>query len=217
MNLRLTRWLIIFLIAVSAVSAFYIWRFIGARGLDLSLEVPENIMSGVPFDLKVNFSNNSGAVLNDARLTLTLPEGAAFFGSPASRNIENKNLGNVGAGSLIQEQYQIIIVSPEAADKEFRATINYAPASLGSRFEKKENLIIPIKSSGVLMSVSASKEIASGEELELTLLYQNISEADFSDLEMKLEYPPSFSFSSASLKPDLNNNIWFLGDLRKNS
>src|SRR3989338_1181021 len=145
MKENFTHWLIIFLILVSAVSAFYIWNFLSNRGLDFNLEAPEEVLAGVPFDLKVNFSNNSGAVLNDARLTLTLPEGAAFFGSPASRNIENKNLGNVGAGSLVQEQYQIIIFSPEAADKEFRATINYAPASLGSRFEKSENLIIPIK------------------------------------------------------------------------
>src|SRR3989344_1517944 len=159
MNLRLTRWLIIFLIAVSAVSAFYIWRFIGARGLDLSLEVPENIMSGVPFDLKVNFSNNSGSVLNDARLTLTLPEGAAFFGSPASKTIENKNLGNVGAGSLVQEQYRIIVFSPEAGHKEFKATINYAPASLGARFEKGETLVIPIKSSGILISMSVPEKV----------------------------------------------------------
>lgn len=136
MKEKVNRWLVIFLMLVSAVSVFYIWSFLRSRGLDFNLEAPAEVLAGAPFDLKVNFSNNSGAVLNDARLTLTLPEGAAFFGSPASKNIENKNLGNVGAGSLVQEQYRIIIFSPEAADKEFRATINYAPASLGSRFEK---------------------------------------------------------------------------------
>src|SRR3989344_7734110 len=217
MNLRLTRWLIIFLIAVSAVSAFYIWRFIGARGLDLSLEVPENIMSGVPFELKVNFSNNSGAVLNDARLTLVLPEGAAFLGSPIGKTIDNKNLGNIGAGSLVQEQYNIIILSSENSAREFRAAINYAPASLGARFETSEKISVEPKSSAISLEMTAPEKIMSGEEFELALSYKNVSDTDLSGLKLKLEYPPGFSFSSSSLKPDTENSEWRLGNLLKNS
>ena len=68
-------------------------------------------MRGVPYDIRVNFTNNSGAVLQDAILTFVLPEGAAFFGSDSQKTIDNKSLGNVGAGSLVQETYKVIFLS----------------------------------------------------------------------------------------------------------
>lgn len=217
------RWLIIFLIAVSAVSGFYIWKFTSSKDLNLSLEIPDNIISGVPFELKVNFSNNSDAVLNDTHLTLILPEGAAFVGSPIQKTIDNKNLGNIGAGGLVQEQYNIIILSSsnagasEASAKEFKAVINYAPASLGARFEKSEKISVRAESSAIKLEMAAPEKIMSGENFELNLSYKNISDADLSGLKLKLEYPPSFSFISSSLKPDTENNEWRLGDLLKNS
>src|SRR3989344_3256413 len=109
MNSKLIFWSIIVLIAVSAISGFYIWQFRRVSGFDFDLSAPAEVLSGAPFELKVNFSNNSGAVLNDTRLNLVLPEGAAFLGSPAEKTINNKNLGNIGIGSLVQEQYNIII------------------------------------------------------------------------------------------------------------
>jgi len=90
-------------VLISAASIFYIFRFQNTRGIDFSFSVPEEVLGGVPFDLKVDLSNNSGAVLEDARLTLALPDGAAFFGRDPQALIDNKSLGNVGVGSLIQE------------------------------------------------------------------------------------------------------------------
>lgn len=217
MNLGFTKLLAITLVGISLFAGFYIWRLQTARGLDLVLEVPEEIMSGAPFDLKINFSNNSGGILNDARMTIVLPEGAAFFGSSASKTIENRQLGNIGQGSLVQEDFKIIMSVPEPADKIIKVTVNYAPASLGARFEKTAQAKISVRSSGVAIEMSAPSEVTSGEEFETAIVYRNISDADFSDLELKMEYPASFSFTGASLKPDSENNLWKLGDLRKNS
>ncbi len=208
---------ILTLVVVSLISLFYIVQFRGTRGLDLSFEAPEEILSGAPFDLRVNFSNNSGDVLEDARLTLTLPEGAAFFGADSQKNIDIKSLGNVGAGSLIQENYKIIVFSPTETLKEFRAAINYSPSALGARFDKSKSAAIEVKSAGITVDLDMPDEIVSGEEFTTRVVYKNVSEVDFSDLELKIEYPPSFSFSDSSLEPDENNNIWRLGDLRQNS
>lgn len=209
--------LIIILLVVSAISGFYIWRFQSSRGLDLKLEAPTEILNGTPFELRVNFINNSGAVLNDARLSLSLPEGAAFFGSPVAKNIENKNLGNVGAGSLIEEIFTIVVFSPDNSVKKIAASISYSPASLGARFEKSEYLEVRPQASGVSMEALVPEKVVSGEEFELIINYKNISGNDFSNLELAIEYPPAFSFISASIKPDIDNNRWLLGDLRKNS
>ena len=70
---KLTNGIILILIAVSALSGLYIYIFQRSSGLAIDLEGPEEVLSGAPFDLKVNFSNNSGAVLSDVRLTVILP------------------------------------------------------------------------------------------------------------------------------------------------
>ncbi|OGY66471.1 MAG: hypothetical protein A3I89_00460 [Candidatus Harrisonbacteria bacterium RIFCSPLOWO2_02_FULL_41_11] len=207
---------IVVLFIISAVSILYILIFQGSRGLDLALEAPEEVLSGAPFDLKVNFSNNSGAVLEDARLSLVLPEGAAFWGSAPEKNIDNRILGNIGKGGLIQESYKVVIFS-EGDSKKFEAALSYLPSSLGSRFQKNESMAVNVRSSGIGAELSAPKEVMSGDELEIGVFYRNDSETDFPDLELKLEYPPSFSFKSSSLEPDNNNDTWLLGGLRKNS
>lgn len=204
-------------IVVSAISIFYIFRFQNTRGIDLSLSAPDEILSGVPFDLKVEFSNDSGAILEDARLTLSLPEGAAFFGRDPQILIDNKPLGNIGVGSLIQESYKIILFAPDGDSREFKATLNYSPASLGASFEKSKSVNVKVLSSGILLEMILPEKLTSGEEFEAKISYKNVSENDFSDLELKLEYPPSFTFSKASLAPASSNNVWQLGDLRKNS
>lgn len=214
---KFTGGIFIALVVVSAISIFYIWRFQGARGLDLDFEAPASVPAGVPFDVMVNFSNDSGAVLEDAILTLALPEGVAFFGSSPAKTIDNKSLGNVGVGSLIQESYKLIAFPRENGAIRLKAALSYSPVSLSARFEKNSNAVIDINSSGAEAEIGLPEEITSGEEFEIGVSYRNISDADFSDLELKLEYPPSFTFAGASLKPDKNNNVWFLGDLRKGS
>ncbi|MBI4991802.1 MAG: hypothetical protein HZB99_01120 [Candidatus Harrisonbacteria bacterium] len=214
---NLTLAAIAILAVISVVSIFYIYHFQSIRGLNFDLEAPTEVFSGEPFDLKINFSNNSGTVLKDARLSVALPDGAAFFGSDAKKTIDNKFLGNVGIGGLVQESYRLAVFSPEKSTKEFKATINYATQSLGARFEKSKTILVFVKSSGVNVEMTAPERVVSGDAFEIGVVYRNISDIDFSNLELKLEYPPSFSFASASLKPDSENNIWRLGDLRKNS
>jgi len=214
---KLTNGIILILIAVSALSGLYIYIFQRSSGLAIDLEGPEEVLSGAPFDLKVNFSNNSGAVLSDVRLTVILPEGFAFWGQGGEKNIDNKILGNAGAGSLIQESYKIIAFASAGESKKIKVAVNYAPASLGARFEKNNTKDILVRSSGIEVSLSVPEQAASGEEFPMEVAYRNIADEDFNDLELKLEYPPSFSFASASLRPDSGNNIWRLGDLRKNS
>jgi hypothetical protein len=205
------------LLAIIGLSVFYIFRFQTTRGLDLEMEVPDDVLSGVPFDLKVNFSNNSGAILEDARLTLALPEGAAFFGQDPQKTIDHKSLGVVGIGSLIQETYSIIMFAPDATEKEFRVTVNYSTESLGARFEKTETIQTNVASSGIVVEMVVPEKVVSGDEFETEVKYKNVSGRGFSNLELRLEYPASFTFVSSSLKPDRENNIWQLGDLRSGS
>ncbi|MDD5430612.1 MAG: hypothetical protein PHP03_00020 [Candidatus Pacebacteria bacterium] len=202
--------------AIIAVAAFYYFSD-SSRGLSLYFEAPDKVSIGAPFDLKVGFSNQSKNVLEDAKMSLTLPEGAVFVGSNESKLKESRNLGSIGEGSLISETYNIVFLKGENSAAKIKASVTYTSSSLSTHFEKTKEYEIAVGESGISVDLAVSEEILSGEEFETEVAYKNVSEADFSNLELKIEYPANFSFKNSSLKPDKANNVWVLGDLRKGS
>ena len=200
--------LIPLLLLIIGISFFYILSNYNSRSLKLELSAPDEAMIGVPFDLKVEFSNQSGAILNNALLIITLPDGLSFTGSSEDKLIENKDLGNIGIGSLISENFNVVLLKDENTSKKIKAVLNYSPAALTARFEKTAEKEIFVRGSGVSVEVTGPQKVFSGEEFDLDVIYKNISERDFTDLELKIDYPPSFSFKNSTLKPDKNNNDW---------
>jgi len=167
--------------------------------------------------LKVEFSNQSGAVLKDVLLTVNLPEGAVFAGKKEGKSLERKDLGNIGEGSLMSETYRVVFLSGRDSVKKFRAAIDYSPTTLGANFEITKEIEVVVLDAGVIIEMVGPEQVFSGEEFDLEIIYRNISEINFIDLELKLEYPPNFSFLSSTVKPDKGKDTWLLGDLRKGS
>ena len=60
-------------------------------------------------------------------------------------------------------------------------------------------------------------QILSGEKFDIKINYRNISQENFSGLELQLDYPASFAFESAIPKPAKVNNSWELKSLSPNS
>lgn len=213
---KILKILILILLVIIAGSIFYIYRT-SSRNLNLSLKTPDEVLIGVPFDLRVEFSNQFGAVLKGVFLMVNLPEGAVFVGSGEDKLLKKKDLGDIGEGSLISETYQVVFLRGRDSVKELRATVNYLPSKLGTRFEITEKTEVTVRDAGVAVEVVGPESVLSGEEFELEVIYRNVSEVDFNDLELKLEYPANFSFLRSSIKPDKGKDTWFLGGLRQGS
>lgn len=211
------KYLIFILIAVIAAGIYYIYDKYADRNLSLDISVPESAAIGAPFEAKAEFSNHSGNVLKDVKLTINLPEGLVFAGQDESKNIESKELGDIGEGSLISETYRLIALKDENTVKRIKVSISYTPSSLVAHFEKKAEAEVAVKGSGILINLTGPEKVSGSEEFEIDADYKNVSEVDFKDIELRIEYPPNFSFIDSTLKPDRANNSWLLGDLRKGS
>ncbi len=204
--------------AVVLGSGLFLWY--GAksgRGLSISLEVPDEVSVGIPFELRVSVANESGNVLEDAKLTVEIPEGVVFVGSDPEKNFLNKAFGALGSGSLAEETFDLIALGGERSVKEVRATVSYLPESLRSRFEKSAAAQFVVASVGIEVDVSVPERVFGGEEFAIVFAYANRSDVDVEDVELNVAYPPSFRFKSASLDPDEGNGVWELGDLRRGS
>lgn len=204
------------LVGIIIVSVFYVYQ-VSRRNLGVVLNAPEEVLIGVPFDLRIELSNQSGNVLKGAALTVTLPEGAVFVGSGEDKLIAKKDLGDIGEGSLVSETYQVVFLKGRDSRQKIQAAVSYLPANLGSRFESSEEAEVAVRDSGAAVELVGPPSVLNSEEFELEVVYRNVSEADFKDLELKLEYPANFSFLSSTIRPDKGRDTWLLGDLRKGS
>ncbi|MBU4348286.1 hypothetical protein KJ671_02175 [Patescibacteria group bacterium] len=206
--------LTIALLLTIVISVFYIFSD-NNKDLNISLIAPDEIMVGVPFDLKAEFSNQLNSVLKDASLIITLPEGAVFIGSEEGKKVESKDLGDIGTGSLISENYKVVFLNGSNENCEIGVLVSYYSSS--SKYEKEEKKSIKILNNGINITFDAPEQVFNGEEFEIKINYKNVSELDFYGLGLDIEYPANFTFISSDYKPDTGNNVWDLGDLRSES
>lgn len=188
-----------------------------SRGLQLSLSVPEKITIGEPFDLRINVSNNSQTAFEDVRLTVSLPEGVAFVGSPASKNADFKELGILAGNSLNQQTFKLIALNGENTFKRVSASASYLAGSLSSRFQEEKIVDAPIDGYAIVLDIATPQQVFSGENFDAEISFKNESKLDFSDLRLRIDYPMTYKLIKANLPPDLNNNIWILGGLHPGS
>ncbi len=208
--------LAVFIIGGSII-AFFAYQGGLAKGLGLELTAPEKILIGVPFDLKINVANSSNNILEEVRLSVNLPEGVAFLGSPATKNVDFRELKTLGEGSLTQQSFKLIALNGENTFKRISASVTYLSGSLSSRFQKESDVDVAIGGYAVPLDIATPQKIFSGENFDTEISYKNSSDTDFNDLRLKIDYPITFNLVKSTLQPDLGNNVWILGGLRKGS
>ena len=71
--------LAIVLILLIGLAGFFWFQSRSNQGLDLQINAPDEVLIGVPFDLEINVTNDSGGILKDSKLSLAIPEDVVFF------------------------------------------------------------------------------------------------------------------------------------------
>lgn len=204
-------------IVVFIVIAYFLYQAFTFGGISLKAEFEKPVLAGVPFNVTVNYSNNSPSLLTNAKLLLTLGEEFSFVGGDVERRVQSEDIGTLGVGTIGQKIFQIIANRGEGSCAEVVASIEYNTTAVGSRFEKKFPIDICVSASAAELDILYPKEVFNNEIFDLPIRYRNISEETLKSLELQLEYPQNFTFQGATLTPDEGDNVWYLGDLRPGS
>ena len=148
---------------------------------------------------------------------MILPEGTAILAESPDKRVLNRSFGDLDASASFQEKIPVIIFNNEQSVKKFEITASYFPPSLGpkARFEISKNAEVTVREPGVKLDLIAPQKVLNNEDFEIEINYQNISDIDFSNVELELQYSKSFIFSDADPKPSANNNLWKIGNLAK--
>jgi len=220
---RLSRklfWILIAgIIVLMVIGGFYLYQYFTARDIIFSLKAPANAMLGVPFDIEVSVQNNFTNPLKDIKLSMILPEGTAFAAESVEKRTLSRSFGDLGENSSLQEKIPIIIFKNEQSLKQFEITASYFPPTLGpkARFEQTKSIELSVREPGIKLDLIAPQKVLNNEDFEVEIQYQNVSDIDFSGVELELNYPEFFTFKNATINPSVGNNFWKIGDLAKNS
>jgi len=207
------------IIILMAIGGFYLYQYFTARDIVFSLKAPANIMLGVPFDIEVNIQNNFTNPLKDIKLSMILPEGAAFAAESPEKRVLDRSFGDLDKNSSLQEKIPLIIFGNEQSLEKFEITASYFPPTLGpkARFEQMKSVEVTIGEPGIKLDLIAPQKVLNNEDFEVEVQYQNISDIDFSGVELELNYPEFFTFKNATASSSAGNNFWKIGDLAKNN
>jgi hypothetical protein len=211
--------LIVISFIVLAAIAFYFYQYFKSQEVNFSLKAPQSNFFGVPFNIDINIENISDKPLNDVKISMILPDGAAFVSESLEKRVLNRNLGNLEAYSNFQDKIPLIVFENQESIKKFDITISYFPPTLGpkARFEQTKSVEVSFKEPAIKLDLVAPQKVLNNEEFELEVHYQNTSNFDFSNVELELNYPNFFTLKSASPQPSTGNSFWKIGNLGKNN
>ncbi len=209
----------VIMVVVAVLSGWYFYVLSNSARLDIMIVPAEKISVGIPFTVMIGVSNLGVNILNEVKVSFSLPEGMIFLGAPSSKTSDTKNIGSIGSGSIIETNFDVIILGGASATstKAVQATVSYLPKGVSSRFEKNTEGELTATTNGLSLDFIMPEKVSPGEDFSFVIKYKNISDIGLKNLKLSLDYPPGFEFKKATLMPDISKNIWDLGDLRKGS
>ncbi len=195
-------------------ATIFIFQQFQSPNVSLTFSKPEQVMVGEQFIVNVSFANNSDKLLKDARLSLTLPQGISFSGQLADRRVLEQTIGDLGPGSINQQNFELIATDDPQTVKKVAAILKYTDTNgRGIQFERKSDFDVVIGQPAVSLNFTAPKDIISGTEFDVVVNYQNNTDKEFKNLRLQIDYQPMYQFKKASLDPTRGTNYWDLPPL----
>jgi len=186
--------------------------------INLSVAAPSEVLVADPFELKVEYQNNSSNLLRNATLILELPKDVKSLTDPSQDSFIKRELGDLGTGSNNIQTFLLVAFGNSNRVANFKATLQYNLPGFGSRFEKSKNYDLAIGGLALDFNVLLPQNVISGEEFVFEIDYSNNTPRSLTSLKLQTFYPLGFNFISSSIQPSEGNNLWVLGDLSaKNS
>ena len=213
------RIILIVALGLAVFAVFYWYSADNSSGVEMvfQLENEQVIKIGQPFNVTVNVINDSDNILGSAKMALILPEGVVFAGDPEDKNVTNKIIGDIGVGGTSSQDFKLMVLNNPNSIKNLEAVLTYGIGSASSRFELKKIFNLMVGESAITLKLEVPEKTLSDDNFVVNISYQNNSDTDIKNLELKIDYPPVFKFHKSTLKSDDGNDTWDLGGLNRNS
>lgn len=208
----------IFLTLAVTAGALFLFLYFGSRPQEVSLriEAREEIESGETLTISIPYKNISRAPLREVELTIILPpgtrikEGGTEYEAPLRIP---KSISDLAPGEERLEELTVRMFGREKEEGRVDVELGYRPENVGARFTADASKMFRIVRVPLGITWEIPDTLAQGQDVDLLVRYSSNSRDTFSDLALRLDFPPGFTFKEASPKQS-DTGIWNIGNLR---
>jgi hypothetical protein len=184
--------------------------------ISIEFQKPDEVLAGQSFDLGVVVYNNSDKTIQNANLSILIPEGFAFVENDPNQKMVKVNIGDIAPSSFHKETFKIIAFSDTLSLKKINAELDYKIEGSKIAFQGSASTDLNIGQSLFDVFVSSPEKVFSSENFKITINYENKSKENLNDLFLKVDYPATFKFVDANPKPTSESNLWSLANVNSN-
>jgi hypothetical protein len=212
----MTKFLVVLGVLALLVGTVYFAFFYNPSkpNVTLDIQVPDQVLVGEPFEATLNYANRSSVQLDNAKISLALPQNVSVLGESENIKVSEIPLGALDPGKTGSEKVELIVLDDPQTVKRLNAKILYSLKSTQSgSYETDTKADVVVGEPAVTLQFSAPETIFSGQNFEIDLHYKNNSDKDFQNAEIRVDYPPIFSVSQSTPPATQGKNDWSLGTL----
>lgn len=177
-------------------------RSVSTDNIEIIVEGPTTISGGDTLSLLVTVRNRNPVMVTRGSLSLVFPEGtyaAEDSGTPLTHYVED--IGDIPAGAEVKRTIRASVFGNEDQRISIPITFEYRTTQSSAVFERDDTYDFTIGTSPVDVSVSALSEIASGQQLSLSVSVRSNASTPLENVGVKADFPFGFALDSASPTP----------------
>lgn len=208
---------LVFFVVALVFAAFLFFsgnNTVSTRNVSITIDGPTEIRAGDPLQLQVAVTNRNSVPMELTDLVIEFPAGTR---SETDISVElprlRESLGSIQPGESVNKTIRAVVFGSSNTDVEIKATVEYRVPSSNAIFYGEQTYTLPISQSPASISIDALKEIISGQETTLTVTVTSNIQDVLDNMLLVADYPPGFSFTSASPSPFAGSSVWRLGDI----
>lgn len=186
--------------------------------INLKIETPITVVSGQEGVYTITLTNKEKVSLYNLELEIFYPENFEYTDAvpQASGDKSNKwsfSVLNVGESQKIELKGKMIAAFKST--QTFKGSLSFKPANLNANFKQETIVDVVVSASVLSLAIAGPEKILANQDAEYVLKYENLSEEDFSDIQVVVDYPTAFVFDSAEPASAVaTNNTWIIKALK---
>lgn len=206
---------IFFVVLVAGMIGYIMYsggNTVSSSNISIDANGPIYVDGGQPFRFNFTVRNQNSVALEDADLIFDFPPGA-FSEDGLDLARTRVHLDRVESGAAVNKSFDIVFFGSENEEKKILSSLEYRLAGSNATFVKSKEYFTKISKSPIGISLSAPKDIVSGQKIVIKAVVVSNAESVAKNLKMEIKYPTGFKFLSSDPNPSKGNNIWTVGDL----
>lgn len=178
----------------------------------------DKVRSSDLISYEINLENDNRASLKGAEVRLDHSQNFVVDSANVEFRREGDNntifvLGDMGSNDKETIEFSGRFYAPEDFTVYLKPKLRYTPSNFNSVFENEAIFSVEVATAPISMSVVASNEALETGFIEYLVEYENLSEIDFRNLKIEIEYPDGFTYNGATENPAQGNNVWYIDNL----